>query len=168
MPWGWALGAEEVQRVPVSNGMGGLEGEEKPAKGLGRSAGQRVCPGSQWEGSVPRRRKRSGWHGLRMERSENPAGVGQHGGPGDSSGEARQVWDRARAEVWWGWAIWGDITPGEQSRKRRGGGWEEGELLRKPAGKPPARQGGGLAPCHSSCSVFTKALLCPVPSLAHA
>lgn len=122
MPWGWALGAEEVQRVPVSNGMGGLEGEEKPAKGLGRSAGQRVCPGSQWEGSVPRRRKRSGWHGLRMERSENPAGVGQHGGPGDSSGEARQVWDRARAEVWWGWAIWGDITPGEQSRKRRGGG----------------------------------------------
>lgn len=105
---------------------------------------------------------------LRMERSENPAGVGQHGGLGDSSGQARQVRDRARAEVWWGWAIWGDIAPGEQSRKRSGGGWEEGELPRKPAGKPPVRQGGGLAPCHSSCSVFTKALLCPVPSLAHA
>lgn len=48
---------------------------------------------------------------------------------------ARQVQGRVRADVRWGWAqkrqeiaIWGDLTPREQSEKRRGegrlgGGW---------------------------------------------
>lgn len=59
------VGRGEVQRVPVSNSIGGLEGEKKPAKAWGgawgggcvlEASGKGVFPG---EGSDP------GWHRLR-------------------------------------------------------------------------------------------------------